>query len=400
MQGDNGSFISPSMVAPQGWVQQEQPVSPPKEEKDRKDVWWLLGGVILAAVIIILIVVFAVILPNLRGEKPEAGEIDRGIFSIENVEEYCVNNELDVIEIISEMDDSTNQIECMESHPGSLTEEELLEVKTVRLVELGKPISETVYQDNVSLLEDNAILMKGAGDRKEFYAKITDRVYVYYIVDKYYMMTFSSIDAEWLAKALKDFTEIDITKYSEAVEEKRVDYEDMKKSEAELAIIRQKDMDSFAEAVLKYQASNRDSLPVGPSFWEGEEEINCDSVNISCKFVKEHLNGGKTKNGFTDPDGMPYSVYITENLAESGNVALYLMSEENKLVETTEGYKIGGTAPYKKHIMYMVPGGRCSSGDEVGVIKGSKEQFAIIYQVTSRASYCLDSQSMKGLLAE
>ena len=87
MQGDNGSFNSPSMVAPQGWVQQEQPVSPPKEEKDRKDVWWLLGGVILAAVIIILIVVFAVILPNLRGEKPEAGEIDRGIFSIENVEE-------------------------------------------------------------------------------------------------------------------------------------------------------------------------------------------------------------------------------------------------------------------------------------------------------------------------
>ncbi len=401
MQGDNGLGGMQSQVPPQGWGQQmpQQGASPnmsshvvqmapPEENKNR--VWWLLGVVLLAALIIIVIVVMTIVLPSTGQYEKKFWEDDQ-IFTVDYVGDYCELEDLNLVDILNSDDGNVGQIKCTESLPIDATEDEVFKARTIDFLETNSPIMETNYKKNVSLIEENSILMRKSGDHKEFYSKISDEVYAYYIIDKYYLMTFSSANVEWLAEIIKGFTDMKIEKYKEDVEEKRINNEDLEKSEMELAILRQDDMVKVGKALEKYAEENMKKLPSGPAFWKGSAEINCDATNVACIFARDYLNEPGAENSFNDPEGMPYSIYITENLAEAGALALRLMTEESTLKETTEGYTIGGTEPFKEHIMYVVPGGRCSSGDEVAVMKGSSGQYAIIYQVTSKRAYCSDS---------
>lgn len=397
MQGDNGFGNTPPQMPSQGWVQQsqsmvmqgQQPVPQPIKKPNNNWVWWLLGGVILVAILIVILVVVAVTLPNKTDDGPST--IDRSLFTMDNIVSLCDANDLTTLETTRNDSEGIESVECTEAYTPGVSEERLFRFKTIRLLGSKKPLSETLYGTSIALMDENAVLMRGSGDYKEYFSKLSDDVYAYYIIGEYYMMTASSVDVEWLARVLKDYTDADLLSYVDAVNEKHVDYEKMNEIEVGFAAIRKEDMKRLLEAVAKHQEDNHKKLIEGPSYWEGSTVVECDSVNVACNFAKGYLSDDKFNYTFIDPDGSPYDLYVTENFAKQGSIATYLMDEENRLVETLEGYTIGGEAPNVKHIMYVVPGGRCGNGDEVSVIKGAEKQYAIIYQITSRKAYCLDA---------
>lgn len=130
------------------------------------------------------------------------------------------------------------------------------------------------------------------------------------------------------------------------------------------------------------------------------------STNIACQFIRDYMNTGSSendgkKNNFEDPDGTPYSIVITPNWdlhdptgvtytpeAGGANAAKSQLSGEPANGFTIANVEGGGEA-YDAHVIYIVPGGRCS-GDKV--LKSTKRHFAILYRLEGAGTYCIDDQ--------
>ena len=128
--------------------------------------------------------------------------------------------------------------------------------------------------------------------------------------------------------------------------------------------------------------------------------------NIACQFIRDYMNTGSSENdgkanNFEDPDGTPYSLVITPNwdlktptavtytpAAGSASTAKAALTGD-----TTNGFTItnveGGGNAYDAHVIFIVPGGRCS-GDKV--LKSTKRHFAILYRLEGAGTYCIDDQ--------
>lgn len=168
---------------------------------------------------------------------------------------------------------------------------------------------------------------------------------------------------------------------------------------------RRQAMARVQEQLIQYQTNNKskhNNLPDN-SAWAGTEkfESSC-SNNSACSFVKNYLNPGSTddENTFYDPDGVPYNVVITCNMATSncgtltpttvataGEGGSYT-GDYSILKSTSNGWSIEGNNPVKAHTIFIIPGGQCSGES---VVKSELRHFAVLYRLEGSGVYCGDS---------
>lgn len=179
---------------------------------------------------------------------------------------------------------------------------------------------------------------------------------------------------------------------------------------------RRNDMSRVDTSLVQYQ-TNHSNLSVNlpdagdnDVSWTAPKDntfgTNGCASNIACQFVRDYMNTGSSENdgkmnNFEDPDGTPYSVVITRNWDLKTPTAVSYTPDGNGSStsrsaltgDTTNGFTItdvtnGGNA-YDAHVVYIVPGGRCS-GDRV--LKSTKRHFAILYRLEGAGTYCIDDQ--------
>ncbi len=123
----------------------------------------------------------------------------------------------------------------------------------------------------------------------------------------------------------------------------------------------------------------------------------CGSNDLACVFVRDYMNTGASEsdkvNEFQDPDGKPYNLVITQNwsLINGNNPVYGEYSTNNKLVtgEVTNSVTIGGDSPFSEHVVYIIPGARCSGSS---ALKSEKRHFAVLYRLEGAGVYCIDDQ--------
>ncbi|MBR3332381.1 type II secretion system protein [Candidatus Saccharibacteria bacterium] len=169
---------------------------------------------------------------------------------------------------------------------------------------------------------------------------------------------------------------------------------------------RRNDMSRVDTSLVQYQTNNSsrsNNLPdpaAGGSYYVGKDTFagsnDCKSGEIACMFVRDYMNSGASEaqkaNEFQDPDGVPYSMFITENWAVNGSISTTPKGQsKSKLIagDVTDSYTIGGTSPFSEHIVYIIPGARC---DGSNVVKSEKRHFAILYRLEGAGNYCIDDQ--------
>jgi len=174
---------------------------------------------------------------------------------------------------------------------------------------------------------------------------------------------------------------------------------------------RQQDMSRVNNALVNYQRNNstkNNNLPGQASFL-ASELVDDDGYfldecknNIACRFVRDYLNSasgetdadGNLINTFNDPDGVPYNVVITTNAASNDEFYYDNISENGGGLAGNPsedgGVTIdGGPAAYQDHIVYIIPGGKCSGES---VVESTLRHFAIMYRTEGSGVYCVDSQ--------
>lgn len=170
---------------------------------------------------------------------------------------------------------------------------------------------------------------------------------------------------------------------------------------------RRNDMSRVDTSLVQYQ-TNHSNLSVNlpdtgnaDKYWPAPNDntfgdSGCGD-NIACQFVRDYMNTGSSENDgkantFEDPDGTPYSVVITRNWGLYQPAPVTPTGTSSSLAVSGDGYTIvnanGGNA-YDAHIVYIVPGGRCS-GDTV--VQSTKRHFAILYRLEGAGTYCIDDQ--------
>ena len=175
---------------------------------------------------------------------------------------------------------------------------------------------------------------------------------------------------------------------------------------------RRNDMSRVDTSLTQWQTnhstdSNNLPNPSSASIYEGKSDFaegnGCSSTsgettttNIACVFVRDYMNTGASesnkRNEFNDPDGKPYNVVITPNWAENKNAPSGVaFNEDSKLVagEVDNSFTIGGNSPFSQHVVYIVPGGKCSGSS---VLQSEKRHFAILYRLEGAGVYCIDDQ--------
>ena len=193
---------------------------------------------------------------------------------------------------------------------------------------------------------------------------------------------------------------------------------------------RRNDMSRVDTSLVQYQTNHNtdtNNLPytgsTASSIWTATEDFStkCSGESaLACSFVQDYMNSGASEtnkaNEFQDPDGVPYNMVIAPNWAIDGAPDTAKYNENSKLViadgsgkETTENvydadgnitgtqkvmtggnaYTIGGESPFSEHVVYIVPGGKCSGSD---VVKSEKRHFAVLYRLEGAGVYCIDDQ--------
>ena len=173
---------------------------------------------------------------------------------------------------------------------------------------------------------------------------------------------------------------------------------------------RRNDMSRVDTSLVQYQTNNSTrsnnlpQAPAGGSYWKGTDDFKgdnaCDAADVACMFVRDYMNSGaagsEKVNDFQDPDGIAYSLFVTENWGDlpagSTSITLQPAGVTNSALiagDVSGGYTIGGEDPFKEYLIYMVPGGRC---DGSNVIQSEKRHFAILYRLEGAGTYCIDDQ--------
>ncbi len=169
---------------------------------------------------------------------------------------------------------------------------------------------------------------------------------------------------------------------------------------------RRNDMSRVDTSLVQYQTNHStdpNNLPnTGTTAvkWTAKTDFAGDNdcgTNIACIFVRDYMNTGASEtnkvNEFQDPDGVPYNMVITSNWANNSNAVSTSISynDNNKLVagEVANSFTIGGNSPFSEHVVYIIPGGRCSGSS---VIKSERRHFAILYRLEGAGTYCIDDQ--------
>ena len=176
---------------------------------------------------------------------------------------------------------------------------------------------------------------------------------------------------------------------------------------------RRQDLSRVVTALVQYQTNNRtkrNNLPgEGTAYFADQEDVTigaCSELDkTACNFIKNYMNaagsGNDAVNAFTDPDGVPYNLVITENYAtvkdslttvkisEIGDASQLKLTDDATLTDG-KGYTIAGENPFPEHVIYIVPGGKCE-GEYV--VKDQLRHFAILYKLEGAGTYCVGSDN-------
>ena len=159
---------------------------------------------------------------------------------------------------------------------------------------------------------------------------------------------------------------------------------------------RRNDMSRVDTSLVQYQTNNSSAesdLPLGPSLYipsTTSDKIDDGASyagSAAKEFIQRYMNSGtdSTTNNFQDPDGVLYSMFITDSYAD-GTLSDY-SAEDAKMTTSGNGYTID--TEFNKHIIYVVPGGQC---DGETVVSSTKRHFAILYRLEGAGVYCIDDQ--------
>ncbi|MBR3132223.1 type II secretion system protein [Candidatus Saccharibacteria bacterium] len=118
--------------------------------------------------------------------------------------------------------------------------------------------------------------------------------------------------------------------------------------------------------------------------------------NVACEFVRDYMNTGSSNNdgkpnNFEDPEGVSYSLTITPNWGVVAPTNVTTGTTSQLEGDTTNGFTIAdnGGNSFDAHMIYIIPGGRCS-GDHV--VESTKNHFAVLYRLEGAGAYCIDDQ--------
>ncbi len=171
---------------------------------------------------------------------------------------------------------------------------------------------------------------------------------------------------------------------------------------------RRNDMSRVDTSLVQWQtnhSTDNNNLPNAGNAavsWTGTDTLPAgnETCNLACQFVRDYMNSGSSetnkKNDFQDPDGVAYSVTITPNWAIKNELIAGGPYTNGSATSTlgvdssvSGGYTITGNDPFSVHMVYIVPGGRCSGS---AVVKSEKRHFAILYRLEGAGVYCIDDQ--------
>lgn len=335
-----------------------------------------LAIVLSVLAVVVIGVVVAVVL--LMGNK--------GSLSIQDVEKYCKDNGYETSVEHSE-DPRADGVMCVGEGDISGIQYAVFDGQMPGMDELDASLS----------ILDNTILVNSGDYKKVFYSFYGTHGYVIIRGNTYLLMGGKNNDA--MKKALLDLGYPDdkwpdesmITTSSWGDDDDDDDSSSLLPMQRDTQ--RRNDLARVDTSLVQYQTNNSGNLMAGPSYWEGSTYFDCDTGDIACEFVQLYMNSSSSdeENEFVDPDGTPYSVFITENWVDNGKITTSFGNKYSELVEDEEdGYTIGGSSPFDQHVIYIVPGASCSR--YTSVVKASNNKhFAILYQLEDDdEAYCLD----------
>ena len=169
---------------------------------------------------------------------------------------------------------------------------------------------------------------------------------------------------------------------------------------------RRNDMSRVDTSLVQYQTNHNTHATNLPNSgnnmvkWTATTDFsgsNDCGTNLACIFVRDYMNTGASEtnkaNEFQDPDGVPYNMVITANWANVSNAVStdVKYNDNNKLVagEVANSFTIGGNSPFSEHVVYIIPGGKCSGSS---VMKSERRHFAVLYRLEGAGTYCIDDQ--------
>lgn len=333
-------------------------------------IWGLLGAIVVAVVVVVLVFV-------LGGSKQ---------ISIESVKKYCDENGFTVTTEHQDEQD-VDILTCTASDYDA-------EVAQIEYSVAKKPITEMDgYNDEMeSILSyfDGNTLVNDANYKKIYAGVFGQSVYII-IKDNTVMMisgTNEGTKKALIAMGYPDdkWGEEDSDSSSRDDEEDKDDALQASQRDTQ----RRSDMARVMTAIVNYQANNSGSFLEGPSYWYGTYNIYCNEADLVCKFVDDYLSSGGSSNDFRDPDDIPYSIDITENLVSNGTITSDYGNSFSYLEEASDGYTIGGYMPFEEHVVFIVPGGKC--GSDSNVVKAqSTNNIAVMYLLEDDSTYCMDN---------
>lgn len=359
-----------------------------KQKKHNKSII----AAIVTIVIVIIIVVVVVIIALSGGNNGAGANV-----SMDTVKSYCEKNEMEIDTSTTETEPKMEYLICYSAnepnndnsyHSSTYLTLADSDYMTISFGVADKSLME--YQEFVAVrdqLMDSGVVLENSDNYLKIYIMMTSSTGAYLIIsDNTYMQLMASDDVAARAALI----EIGYPDRNWPTEQDTYSSSTTQVSQKDTQ--RRNDLARVDTSLVQYQTNHigeANTLPMGPSYWEGETTFNCNSSNVACQFVRDYMNNTKD-NIFTDPDGVPYSLYISENWFENNTITPTFGNNDSYLIKMNEGYTIGGDAPFGQHVIYVVPGGKC---DGSMVVKADRNRhFAIMYQLEDNSVYCIDDQ--------
>lgn len=167
---------------------------------------------------------------------------------------------------------------------------------------------------------------------------------------------------------------------------------------------RRNDMSRVDTSLTQYQTNHSNQSNNLPK--EGKYDFSNESAdgfpadctnNSACAFIRDYMNTGSAENdgkanNFQDPDGILYSLVITDNWSQVKPDSKVYSLGKSKLAKNNDGnwtiQDNDGNA-FDARVIYIIPGGRCA-GD--AATTSSQRHFAILYRLEGAGTYCIDDQ--------
>lgn len=164
---------------------------------------------------------------------------------------------------------------------------------------------------------------------------------------------------------------------------------------------RQQDIARMETAIVNYQSNNRGKVPTGTGNFKGvDEKKQCDSNVVTsnmeewCKFYMNYLlvgSGGSTDT-FSDPDGEPYSLYVTNCDATATSQPCKVQRADSDFDKQSEGGDMtayGGGTDVPNHAIVVNVKAVCDG--EKAVQSTGTRKLALLYKKEGGGSICINN---------